>query len=112
MKSRILILLLCFFAISGINFAFAETTSFKNGMITEPEGTFYYENDIKFIPESHGVYEKEGKYYYFDDTGAIKTVTEPGICAIDENSYYFYEDNSIKTVTSNGYKKIDGVYTR
>ena len=116
MKKRILLLLLCFFALSGFNFAFAdtvngvETPTIKNGVVTEGAESYYYENDVKFIPETYGVYEKGGKYYYFFASGAIKTVTEPGIVSIDSAAYYFEADSSIKNVTSSGYKNIDGIY--
>lgn len=83
MNKRILIFVLCFFALISVNFTLADT---------------------------NGIREVNGKYYYFDATGAMMTVPEPGLYAIDDATYYFHSDNSIKTVTSNGYKNIDGTY--
>ena len=106
MKKRVIILLLCILALAGFDTAFAETT----GIIAEETGNFYYENGVKFVPESYGIYEKGGSHYYFDAVGRMKTVTEAGFHEIDGQTYYFNADSSIKTVTSSGYKLIDGIY--
>lgn len=116
MKKRILIALLCILALTGFDTVLAETTetpnavTVNNGIVAEDSGSYYYENGVKFLPETHGVYEKDGNHYYFDPNGAIKMVPQAGFYAIDNVTYYFNEDSSIKTVKSNGYKLIDGVY--
>lgn len=83
MKKRIIVLVLCILAFAAFDVALAETA---------------------------GVREVDGKNYYFDVNGVMKTVTEAGLQDIDGVTYYFNADNSIKTVTTNGYKLIDGVY--
>ncbi len=113
MRKRVLVIFMCMLVFVSCSAVFAEaqeTQTVKNGIIEENGNSYYYENGVRFVPSTYGVYEKGGNHYYFDSNGAVKIVPAAGLYAIDDVTYYFFADSTIKTTTSNGYKKINGTY--
>ena len=109
-RKRIIALLFLVFIFARFDAAFADTDEILNGIIEENGTSYYYEDNLKFIPDTPGVYQKNGNHYYFNQSGSIKIVSEAGLYEIDGTTYYFQENSAVKTVSRNGYHKIDGMY--
>lgn len=123
MKNRIIIcLLVAVFLVTNAEITNASINYDNSGAEQAVNSLFYYEADgSKFVPSASGVFQKDGKYYYFNADGSIYQAS--GKTKVNGRYYYFNKDNSLyvdgwKTINekknyftkegaAEGWKKID-----